>query len=351
LPVAGGRLQVDAETVAMPVQVLLGMFARIWTPPIDPARPGRTADSGFVGESPVLLQAIDRLERLAGVELPLLVLGESGTGKELAARHVHRSSKRFLGKFFPVNCAAVSESLIRSDLFGHVRGAFTGADRDRKGVFEAADGGTVFLDEIGDLPLGVQGMLLRVLQESEIRRVGEPHSRPVDVRVVTATHRDLEAMVQAGTFRQDLFFRLKAATVVLPPLRDRGDDLLRLADHFLAHTGSRLSAAARRRVIAHGWPGNIRELRNVLEVAAALAENGVIEPEQLDLPSVSSHREGVVDYQRLVDERRRELLTEAIRASRGSQAQAARRLCLTRQAFSYLVGKFDLHYLFTSPRG
>lgn len=351
LPLIGGRLQADSDSIGTAVQVLLGLFARIWKPPSESAGGRQGVGSGLVGESPALLAAVGRLERLARVDLPLLILGESGTGKELAARHAHRSSGRSIGKFVAVNCADVSESLIRSDLFGHVRGAFTGADRDRRGVFEIADGGTVFLDEIGDLPLAVQGTLLRVLQESEIRRVGEPHSRPVDVRVVTATHRDLEAMVQAGSFRQDLFYRLKSAMVVLPPLRDRGEDLLRLADHFLASTGCRLSASARRRIRAHLWPGNVRELRNTLEVAATLCDNSVIEPEQLDLPTGSAPSDGILDYQHELDKRRRKLLTDAILASGGNRAEAARRLRLTRQALSYLVSKLDLHDLFIQSRG
>ena len=173
----------------------------------------------------------------------MLILGESGTGKELAARHLHRASRRRDAHFVAVNCAALSDDLLLSDLFGHARGAFTGADRDRAGVFETAEGGTVFLDEIGDLPAPAQGMLLRVLQEGEVRRVGESLPRAVDVRVVAATHRDLSAMVGEGGFRQDLYYRLGVGTVELPALRDRGRDPILLAEHFL-ETFGRTSAGA-----------------------------------------------------------------------------------------------------------
>ncbi len=176
--------------------------------PAPPPPPERSAGD-LVGESPALLAALDRLDRLAPGKLPVLILGESGTGKELAARRLHRRSPRAARPFVAVNCAALSETLLLSDLFGHARGAFTGADRDRKGVFETAHGGTVLLDEIGDLPLAAQGLLLRVLQEGEIRRLGESEARRVDVRVLAATHRDLAAMIEEGSFRRDLYFRLR----------------------------------------------------------------------------------------------------------------------------------------------
>lgn len=300
---------------------------------------------GIMGESPALIDVLGRVERLASGRLPMLVLGESGTGKELVASLIHQSSGRADGPFIPMNCAAVSESLIQSDLFGHVRGAFTGAERDRKGIFETAKGGTVFLDEIGDLPLPVQGKLLRVLQESEVRRVGESFTRKIDARVVTATHCDLEAMVKAGEFRKDLFFRLKVATVKLPPLRDRGQDVLFLADHFLEEQRRhlphlRLSVEARSRLQTYDWPGNIRELKSTLEVAAALADGGEIEIEHLELPEARPTRQG--DYHRLVENYRRELLSDALAKSGGNRAKAARMLGLSRQALSYLVRKLGL---------
>ncbi|HEX4956068.1 MAG TPA: sigma 54-interacting transcriptional regulator [Thermoanaerobaculia bacterium] len=302
--------------------------------------------SGIIGESPLLAAAIDRLERLAAGAMPLLILGESGTGKELAARLAHRASPRASLPFLPINCAAVSENLLLSDLFGHARGAFTGADRDRAGLFEAAQGGTVFLDEIGDLPLAAQGMLLRVLQESEIRRLGESVPRKVKVRVIAATHRDLAAMVTSGGFRQDLYYRLRVAAVRLPSLAERREDIPVLAAHFLDKVGAagvELSAAASKALFSHAWPGNIRELENVITVAAALAagDGASIEPHHLDLPEAAAPSTAP-DFHREVDALRRKLVIAALAESGGNRAEAARRLGLTRQAMNYLVKGFRL---------
>ncbi|MCB1057112.1 MAG: sigma 54-interacting transcriptional regulator, partial [Acidobacteria bacterium] len=241
-----------------------------------------------------------------------------------------------------LNCAALAEHLVMSDLFGHVRGAFTGADRDRAGVFESARGGTVFLDEIGDLAAPAQGMLLRVLQEGEVRRLGESLPRQVDVRVVAATHRDLEEQVRRSEFRQDLFYRLRVALVTLPPLARRGHDVLLLAETFLTRHDPRLrlSPAARARLVGHSWPGNVRELGNVLAVAAALAEDGVIEPGHLDLPDTAETP--ATDYHQSLEAFRRRLVQEALAAAAGNRAEAARRLGLSRQALSYLVRQLRL---------
>jgi transcriptional regulator with PAS, ATPase and Fis domain len=291
-----------------------------------------------------LREALDRIARLAAADLPVLILGESGTGKELAARQLHRAGSRSHADFVPVNCAALSETLLLSDLFGHARGAFTGADRDRAGVFEAAHRGTVFLDEIGDLPLAAQGMLLRVLQEGEVRRLGESLPRRVDVRVVAATHRDLARMVGEGTFRQDLFYRLKVGSVVLPPLRERGDDVLLLADHTLSRLRLsrpvRLSREARSRLLAYRWPGNVRELQNVLTVAATLATDGVIGPAHLELPEAAE--DPAAAYHREIEALRRRLIERELAACDGNLAEAARRLGMSRQGLSYQVRRLRL---------
>ncbi len=342
---AGGRLVLSAPRIDAPLRALLAAAAAtLPAAPRVPA-PARRGDR-LAGESPALLQALARADRLAASDLPILVLGESGTGKELVARRVHRGSRRARAAFLPVNCAALSETLLLSDLFGHQRGAFTGADRERAGVFESAAGGTVFLDEIGDLPPAAQGMLLRVLQEGEVRRLGESLPRRVDVRVVAATHRDLAAMVAAGSFRQDLFYRLKVGSVELPPLRERGRDAVILAERFLAERGEgapppQLSRAAAARLLAHSWPGNVRELQNVLAVAALLAQGGTIEPEHLDLPAGGGGREGG-GYHQQIDVLRRRLVSDALAASGGNQAAAARRLGVSRQALSYLVRQLRL---------
>jgi DNA-binding NtrC family response regulator len=343
-PLAGGRLTLQAPLLDATLRALFALVLGDLGRALEPGRAApraAAAPGGLVGESPGLRAALERLERLAPSDLPVLIRGETGTGKELAARHVHRLSRRAGAPFLAINCAALSETLLLADLFGHVRGAFTGADRDRAGVFEAARGGTVFLDEIGDLPLAAQGMLLRVLQEGEVRRLGESLPRQVDVRVLTATHRDLGRMVEDGAFRRDLYYRLKVVAVELPPLRERGDDVLRLAEHLLARSGARLSPRARGRLRAHAWPGNVRELRNVLEVAAALAAGGPIEPQHLDLPA-PPRGAAAGGYHQEVDGLRRRLVAEALAACGGNRAEAARRLGLTRQALSYLVRHLDL---------
>jgi two-component system NtrC family response regulator len=339
---AGGLLTLRAPLLDPTLRALFALALR----DLDAggARPasGDAVRGGLLGDSPLLLAAVERVALLAPGELPLLILGETGTGKELLAKQAHALSRRAAGPFVPMNCAAVSEHLLLSELFGHVRGAFTGADRDRVGVFETAKGGTVFLDEIGDLPPNAQGMLLRALQEGEIRRVGETLPRRIDVRVVAATHRDLLAMVKAAAFRQDLFYRLRGATVTLPPLRERGEDVVTLAEHFLARAArpARLSARARAVVLGHPWPGNVRELKNCMEVAAMLSGGRAVQPEHIDLPSAPA-RAGASYHQRL-DALRRDLIVEALQLSGGRRAEAARRLGLTRQAMAYLVKQLDL---------
>jgi two-component system response regulator HydG len=306
--------------------------------------PALRASAGIVGNSPGLLLALERLDRLAAGEMTLLILGESGTGKELVARRAHRASPRSRGPFIALNCAALSETLILSDLFGHAKGAFTGADRDRAGVFQAASGGTVFLDEIGDLPLNAQSMMLRVLQEGEVRRLGESEPRRVDVRVLAATHRDLLAMIQAKTFRQDLYYRLKGGLIELPPLRDRGEDLLLLSESFLSRLGRwpvpRLSKEACSHLLSHDWPGNVRELENVLSAAATLAGNDPIQPEHLDLPVVE--KAPAKFYHRAVEAVRRHEIEAALATCDGNRTKAARRLGMSRQGLSYLMRQLGI---------
>jgi DNA-binding NtrC family response regulator len=309
----------------------------------------RGADGGMIGQDPRFRAAMVRLARLARADVPVLVVGETGTGKELAARRIHQRSARAAAPFLAVNCAALSETLLLADLFGHVRGAFTGADRDRAGVFESANGGTVFLDEIGDLPPSAQGLLLRVLQEGEVRRLGESLPRRVDVRILAATHRDLARRVAAGAFREDLFYRLRVGSVDLPPLRDRGDDVQLLADHFilrLAQSAGRpitLTNDARSVLAVHRWPGNVRELENCLRLAAALAD-GALGAEHLELPAAAAAaaEPTTLPYHQELDALRRRLVAEALAACGGNGAEAARRLGLSRQALSYLVRRLGL---------
>ena len=247
----------------------------------------------IIGQSAAIERVREFIRRAAPTESTVLIRGDTGTGKELVARALHYQSNRRGAPFAALNCAAIPESLVESELFGHEKGAFTGADHRKAGRFEAANGGTVFLDEIGELPLGCQGKLLRLLEERRFERVGGTISVEVDVRIVAATNRDLAAEVKEGRFREDLYYRLNVLEVIVPPLRERDGDLELLIDHFLDHfsqrvgTGrKRLSAAARSRLLAHPWPGNVRQLRNAIESAVVLARGDEIAAEDLSLPSV-----------------------------------------------------------------
>ena len=243
---------------------------------------------GIVGGSPAMQQIFKAVGKVAGTDLTVLLRGESGTGKELIARAVHENSRRKGRSFVPVNCAAIPRELLESELFGHERGAFTGAVAARRGRFEQAEGGTTFLDEVGDMDLSLQTRLLRVLQERRIERLGGEGSIPVDVRIVAATNQDLEAAVAARLFREDLFYRLNVVTIHLPPLRDRREDIPALVSHFLSgfareqHAASKVfSPEAMTLVLGYAWPGNVRELENVVKRAAALATTSLILPDHL----------------------------------------------------------------------
>jgi transcriptional regulator with GAF, ATPase, and Fis domain len=260
------------------------------------------------GASTVMSRVLKLVERVAPTDLTVLITGETGTGKEMVARQLHRLGARPDGPLVAVNCGAIPEGLVESELFGHARGAFSGAVADRKGRIESADGGTLFLDEIGEMPAAVQVRLLRVLQERVVVRVGESKARPVEFRLILATHRDLAKAVQEGGFRQDLYYRIREFEVRLPPLRERGDDLVMLARHFLTRFSRQynrsdltFSPAAMEALVAHDWPGNIRELEGRVKRAAVLAEGRSVEPSHLDLGS-----EGAVPPARTLDEAVRE---------------------------------------------
>ncbi len=250
---------------------MCGLVARV-------ARLGGTTE--VVAESAAMQRVLRRVARFAGSEAPVVVLGETGTGKEVVARVLHASSPRAAAPFVPVNVAALPAELLESELFGHGRGAFTGATGVHRGLFEAAHGGTLFLDEVAELPLPLQAKLLRALQDGEIRRVGESQAFGVDVRIVCATHRDLAARVRAGTFREDLYYRLKVLSVQVPPLRERRDDILPIACRLLARErtpAQGFTDAARTALLAYAWPGNVRELENAVKHGAALAAGPLVE--------------------------------------------------------------------------
>jgi two-component system response regulator AtoC len=312
------------------------------------------AERGLVVESRAMREALDLVARVAEHNTTVLITGESGTGKEVIARAVHRASPRARRPFVGINCAAIPESLLESELFGHVRGAFTGATGDKAGLFEQADGGTLLLDEIGELPLGLQAKLLRVLQEAEIRRVGDQKTRGVDVRVLAATARDLAAEAGAGRFREDLFYRLNVVAIHLPPLRERRDDIAPLARHFLARLAQRfgrplaLSDAAIAWLEGQEWRGNVRELENAIERAVVLTDKQVLEPTDFrheHLPSPISHGEkgeGRRTLREVTEAAERDAIATALQASGGNRREAAKRLGVSLRTLFYKMSRYGL---------
>jgi two-component system response regulator AtoC len=298
----------------------------------------------IVGASPSMQVVYDVIARAAPSEATVLVTGETGTGKELVARMLHRRSRRKSGPFVAINCAAVPETLLESELFGHARGAFTDARNARPGLFVQAHGGTLFLDEVGDMPLPVQPKLLRALQERTVRPVGADREVPVDVRVIAATHSDLESRVEERLFREDLFYRINVIHIAMPPLRARGGDVMLLADHFLRYQTSRAGKhvegfgdLAREKLLAYNWPGNVRELQNCVERAVALTSGTAIEP--ADLPEkIRDYRSSHIvvsgsDPSELVSlqEVERRYILRVIEAVGGNKTQAAHILGLDRK--------------------
>ena len=342
---ATGSLILDAPAIDEVLSALVTLTGReLGTRRTRPAGVS-SGEGGIVGESAALKFALAHAKRFAPADIEVLILGETGTGKELVARWIHRMSSRSGGDFVAVNCGAISDSLRNSELFGHVRGAFTGADRDREGYFEAAGDGTIFLDEIGDLSLEAQAGLLRVLQEGEVTRVGESRPRKVDTRVIAATHRDLNRMMDDGQFRQDLFYRLNRSVIELPPLRDRGEDIVLLAEHFVGEWSTEGRPVALDREAVEGlrsydWPGNVRELQGVLEAASLLSDDGRIRKQDLRMPSGAQPSHSSLQAE-VADLRRRRIIEELERAG-GNQAQAARALGLTRQGLSYWIRKLGI---------
>jgi len=307
------------------------------------------AEDEVVAESAGMRRVLSQVARAAAVDSPVLIRGESGTGKELVARALHRGGPRRERAFVPVNCSAIPETLLESLLFGHRRGAFTDAREDRPGLFQSADGGTLFLDEIGDMPPALQAKLLRVLQDSMVLPLGAAEPVRVDVRVVAATHRDLEAMCADGRFRQDLYYRLNVLPLEVPPLRERPEDLMPLVAQFLARHAAKLGRPplalgreAAERLRAHAWPGNVRELANVIERAVVFCEGETIGPQDLPeaflrTPTVATEHEV-----RSLSEVERDQIARALQAVRGNKAAAARLLGLDRKT---LYRKIELYRL------
>ena len=333
---------------------------------------------GMVGNSPAMMEVYDLTRRVASSNATVLLLGETGTGKELVARALHQFSSRSTGPFVRVNCGALSESLLESELFGHVKGAFTTAVSNRTGRFEAGHGGTIFLDEINSVSTTMQVKLLRVLQEQEFERVGDSKTISVDVRIVAATNRDLTTQIDEGSFREDLYYRLNVVSVYLPPLRQRIEDIPPLAKHFLAICAKRnereVTAIAPEAVALlqrYDWPGNVRELENYIERAVVLAIEPTITPDllpphvrgeagpQIGRPSdevtfatrceetvqlgLSEHAENGKAHERVLAEIERELIRQTLEACHGTQTRTAARLGINRNTLHKKIEDYHLH--------
>lgn len=304
-----------------------------------------------IARSPSIRAVFHEARRAAGADVPVLIRGESGTGKEVLARQIHAWSPRRDGPFEALNCAAMPETLMESELFGHVRGAFTGADKDRPGRFELAAGGTLLLDELGEMPATLQAKLLRVLEDRKVRRLGDSVDRAVDVRLVAATHVDLAAAVKDGRFREDLLYRLDVIPLVLPPLRERPEDILALAEAFLATRGGahgkpgKLAPATERCLLGHAWPGNIRELRNTITRAAIMARGPLILPTDLPAPLRSSPPPQAAATGALIgslEDIQKRAILEALEATEGNRTHAAKRLGISRRNLLYKLRSYGL---------
>jgi two-component system, NtrC family, response regulator HydG len=311
---------------------------------------------GVIGNSPQMHAVVARLRQIAPTSATVLITGESGTGKELVAKALHNNSPRRYKPFVPLNCAALSENILESELFGHIRGAFTGADRERKGWFEHANGGTLFLDEVGDIPLSTQVKLLRALESGEIVRVGTNEPVKVSVRLISATNRDLSEAIAAGTFRQDLYHRLKVVSVKLPPLRSRREDIPLLIDFFLkefaashSKTITSITPAARKALMAYSWPGNVRELKNCIESMVVMDFDGVIDVDDLteDIQAVASppadpaggggHLIG-----RPLEEIEKYYIAETLKLTGGNREEASRMLGIGERTLYRKIKKYKM---------
>ncbi len=332
---------------------LIGSALKLSDP--DAPKERRTRDS-LLGDSAIMREIRSRIDKLARSQAPVYISGESGSGKELVARLIHQQSSRSDKPFVAINCGAIPHELMESEFFGHKKGSFTGAVSDKKGLFQAADGGTLFLDEVADLPQALQVKLLRAIQEKKVRPVGEQMEIPVDIRLLSATHRNLADMVKAGVFRQDLYYRINVIDLVLPPLRERSADIPMLTEHVLtkltagekkpAVTASALAALQKYR-----FPGNVRELENILERALALYDGNTIDVDDLNLPLVASsdsdteypdYDPGMESLEDYLDGIERKAITTALEENKWNKTAAAKQLGLTFRSFRYRLKKLNM---------
>jgi len=305
---------------------------------------------GMLGKSPIMLSLYESIENVALTESPVMIFGESGTGKELAARAIHEASPRKEKPFIKVNCAALNENLLESELFGHTRGAYTGAERNRIGRFEASHGGSIFLDEIGDIPLSTQVKLLRVLEEKEVERVGDHKPIKVDVRIISATNKNLENLIQTGGFREDLYFRINVFPMQCPPLRERREDIPLIVQQFIRANNVKagkkilgLAPEALEKLTAYRWPGNVRELRNAIEYAFVLCPSGGIGIQHLP-PKIAGTRPECPEpsYSSPANDNKRDFLVDVLKKTGGNQSEAARILGVSRVTVWKRIKKYGI---------
>jgi two-component system response regulator PilR (NtrC family) len=315
--------------------------------------PPTTEHSPLLGNSPPMVHVRKLIDKLARSQAPVYISGESGTGKELAARLIHKQGPRSDHPFVAVNCGAIPHELMESELFGHKKGSFTGASHEHQGLFLSADGGTLFLDEIADLPLHMQVKLLRAIQEKHIRPVGSQQEAPVDVRIISATHKNLAELVERGDFRQDLFYRINVIELPLPPLRERREDIPLLAHHFLTRIArdagtkkSKLSSSALRKLKEYEFPGNIRELENILERSVTLLDGTSVEAEDLQLPasqkSTLTGNSGALPLGDKIEQVERETILETLEETRWNRTAAAKKLGMSLRSLRYRLEKLGI---------
>ncbi|MBM96893.1 MAG: sigma-54-dependent Fis family transcriptional regulator [Oceanospirillaceae bacterium] len=319
------------------------------------------SSDSLLGSSAAMQALKEKIQKVARTQAPVFIFGESGTGKELVARLIHHQSSRSGQAFIPVNCGAIPKDLMESEFFGHKKGSFTGANSDKEGFFQAAQGGTLFLDEVAELPLDMQAKLLRVIQEKAVRSVGSEHETPTDVRVLSASHRDLNKMVDEGTFRQDLFFRLNVIQISVPHLRERQEDIPMLANHFIRKYSNEwgmpeaeLNEAAKERLCQYAFPGNVRELENILQRAVTMSEGEIITAEDLQLPEQTANQADEIEFaapdsrietnnlEAYLENIERTAITQALEATRWNKTAAAEKLGISFRALRYRCKKLNI---------
>ena len=341
------------DFVSKPVslETLRNLVDKALTLPSSPQLAGDPADTRYqiIGDSAVMGELKRSIAKFARSQAPVFISGASGTGKELVARQIHLQGSRAGAAFIAVNCGAIPSELMESEFFGHLKGSFTGATSDNEGLFKAANGGTLFLDEIADLPLAMQVKLLRVIQEKSIRAVGAQQEEPIDVRIISASHKDIDAMVADGSFRQDLYYRVNVIGITVPTLSERTEDIAQLADYliqkhnFLNRSNITISDKALFALKAYPFPGNVRELENILERALALCENETIEIDDLQLPEVAPENDGKApSLGEMTQNLEKEQIVSALEDNRWNQSATARALGLTLRQLRYRIDKLQL---------